>query len=211
MKRKNCLLIASMIVGFLMVIGMFVFGYSLFCLIQGYGLEITEAVYFKESDLIINYSEENPDKIESYTVKIINTSNKEFVDYQIRLTLYIVNGQINHYPHASTETKMISIGAKEEKTIILDAGYLTMIDLINFDGESLELEYLDQKSTASTPDHYNQFYNGKTFTNGVNEVILSICIIAGLELLACLIIEPVLIVKYVKSDRKLIKTMINKK
>ena len=115
-KRSKGLLIASIIVGILTIIGIFGFSFSLFATLTGLGIEITDAVYVKQSDLVIQYSQENPEEIESYIVKIINTTNKEFIDYEVRLTLYIVNGSLNHYPHGSTATKVISIKPKEEKT-----------------------------------------------------------------------------------------------
>ena len=212
MKKSKGLLIASIVVGVLTVISVFGFSFSLFAALTSFGIDITDAVYVKQSDLVINYSQNNPNEIESYEVKIVNTTNKEFIDYEVRLTLYIVNGSQNHYPHGSTATKIISIKPKEEKTIVFDdVGYLTTIDLDGYYGESLELEYQTEKATSDHSAFYDQFDNGKDFNGGIDKVYTIGCIISGMELLACFIVEIVLIIKYSKSGKKLIQTMIKDK
>lgn len=211
-KKSKKVLIWAIIVGVLTIIGIFGFGFSLFITLTGFGIEITDAVYFKQSDLVIQYSQEDPDRIESYSVKIVNTTNKEFVDYEVRLTLYIVNGNIDHYPHASTPTKIISIKPKEEKIIVFDdVGYLTTISLDGFDGESLELEYKIEKASSNHSAIYDQFYNGNEFKGGLEKVQIIGSIISGAELLICIIAETILLIKLIKPNKKLIKTMINQK
>jgi hypothetical protein len=205
------LLVASILVGILTLVGALGFGFSLLVTLTGYGIKIEDAVYFKQSDLVVTYSQENSEIIESYTVKIVNTTNKEFVDYKVRLTLFIVNGEIDHYPHASTSTQIISVKPNEEKVITLDAGFLTAIDLEGYIGESLELEYESEKATSQNSARYNQLSNGKDFNSGVEQVYIIICCLVGFELLVCLIVEIILIVKYNKSGKKLIRTMIEKK
>ena len=212
-KKSKGLLISAIIVGILTILGVVGVAGTLFIALNGYGIKIEDSVYFKQSDLIVNYSQTNPDQIESYTVKIVNTTNKEFIDYEVRLTLYIINGMIeeSHYPHASTPTQIVSIKPKEEKVITLNAGFLTGIDLEGYTGESLELEYQAKKEEFNSPSYFNQIKNGKDFVGGVQQAQYILCGLAGFELLVCLIVEIILIVKYNKSGKKLIKEMISKK
>lgn len=184
----------------------------MFVTFTGYGIEITDAVYVKQSDLVIHYSQNNPNEIESYEVKIVNTTNKEFVDYEVRLTLYIINGSIDHYPHVSTPTQVITIKPKEEKVIVFDnVGGLTSIDLEGFYGESLELEYLSEKATSINSAYYNQFDNGKDFNAGIQTAYIIGCVLVGVKLAVCLIIETILLIKLFKPSKKLIKSMVKEK
>ena len=210
-KKSKGLLVASILVGILTFVGVVALGFSLFAVLTGYGIKIEDAVYFKQSDLVINYSQDDPNKIESYTVKLINTTNKEFLDYEMCLTLYIINGDIDHYPHASTGSKIISINPKEEKTVTFDAGFLTSISLDGYIGESLELEYKLERESVDKPADYEQIYNGKDFIKGVDEARIIVCGLIGFEFLFCLALEIMLIVKYNKSGKKLIHTLIEKK
>lgn len=212
-KKSKGLLISAIIVGILAILGVVGVAGTLFIALNGYGIKIEDSVYFKQSDLVVNYSQTNPEQIESYTVKLVNTTNKKFIDYEVRLTLYIINAsnKDNHYPHASTSTQIISIKPKEEKTITLDAGFLTVIDLNGYDSESLELEYKAKKEELNSPSYFNQIKNGKDFVGGVEQAQYILCGLAGFELLVCLIVEIILIVKYNKSGKKLIKEMLSKK
>jgi len=212
-KKSKGLLISAIIVGILTMLSAAGFAMILFAAITGFGIKIEDAVYFKQSDLVVNYSQANPDVIESYTVKIVNTTSKDFMDYEVRLTLYIINAPNKdaHYPHASTPTQIISINAKEEKLITLDAGFLTAIDLDGYTSESLELEYKAKKEELNSPSSFSRIKNGKDFVEGVEQGYYIICGLAGFELLVCLIVEIILVVKYNKSGKKLIKEMISKK
>ena len=78
-KKSKGLLISAIIVGILTILGVVGVAGSLFIALNGYGIKIEDSVYFKQSDLIVNYSQTNPEQIESYTVKIVNTTNKEFI------------------------------------------------------------------------------------------------------------------------------------
>ena len=58
-KKSKGLLISSILVGILTLVGVLGFGISLLVALTGYGIKIEDAVYFKQSDLIVNYSKTN--------------------------------------------------------------------------------------------------------------------------------------------------------
>lgn len=210
-KRSKGFLIAAIIVGVLTLLSIAGFSFSLFVALTGYGIKIENAVYFKETDTIYTYVEDTTN-IESITVTIVNTTNKEFIDYEIRLAKHIVNeyNNDNTYPTGSSSTKTITIKPKETIQVRFDKFNSTWTKE-EIENEYLDLEYKFEDATVDHPDIYNTIYNGKDFNGRVETAYIVGSVISGVEMLTCIIAEVIILVKYFKPNKKLIKTMVKDK
>lgn len=210
-KRSKKTLIWSIIIGVLTVISMITFAFSLLITINGWGIEIENAVYFKETDTIYNYVD-GTTNIESITVTIVNTTNKEFIDYEIRLAKHIVNEHNNDstYPTGSSSTKIVTIKPKETLQITFDEFNWTWTKE-EIQNEYLDLEYKIEEATVDHPDVYSQIHNGKDFKGGLQTFYIIGSVFAGVGLLIFSIVEIILLVNLFNHNKKLIKTMIKNK
>ena len=78
-KKSKGLLISAIIVGILTILGVVGVAGTLFIALNGYGIKIEDSVYFKQSDLIVNYSQTIQNKLNHIQWKLLTQQTKSLL------------------------------------------------------------------------------------------------------------------------------------
>ncbi len=141
-------------------------GSSVFLMKSNMFLDLENAVYVNEEETELDCSLETGAPISSVKIKLVNISNKDFVDYKVRLMYYNdFSPNQGSYPEGYSLYKTISIKANETKFIEFNEFRNVWHYNENF---RISFEYekeKDPQGNTSDTSYWQALNNGKELNN----------------------------------------------